>query len=71
MTTESIQAKSRFDPDTTLIRLTQQHLNEWLAMLDYGLETHVPTDQLNYCRQQVTRLQLELYRLQNAPGQLH
>lgn len=68
MTKGLTQAKSRFDSDTTPLRLTQQHLNEWLALLDYGLETHAPTDQLNYCRQQVTRLQLELYRLQNSPG---
>ena len=71
MTTSPIPGKARFDPDTTLLTLTQQHLDEWLELLDYGLATHAPTDRLNYCRYQVTRLQLELYRLQNSPGQPH
>lgn len=49
--------------------LTERHLNEWLELLDYLRDTHAPIDRLSYCRNQVTRLQLEFYRLQNSPGQ--
>ena len=49
--------------DPTL--LTERHLNEWLQLLDQLQDDHAPVDQLLYCRNQVTRLQLDLYKLRN------
>lgn len=43
--------------------LTERHLAEWLRLLDYLQDTHAPTGELVYCRNQVTRLQLDLYQL--------
>ncbi|MVM41274.1 hypothetical protein GO730_32330 [Spirosoma sp. HMF3257] len=53
-------------PDTDFITITEHHLNEWLHLLDHLQDVHAPTDQLAYCRNQVTRLQLELYQLRNT-----
>ena len=52
--------------DTDFITITEHHLNEWLQVLDHLQDAHAPTDQLAYCRNQVTRLQLELYQLRNT-----
>lgn len=49
----------------TPVTLTEQHLDEWLRLLDHLQDNHAPTDELIYCRNQVTRLQLDLYRLRN------
>ncbi|QHV96456.1 hypothetical protein [Spirosoma endbachense] len=54
------------EPDLTPMALTERHLDEWLQLQDYLRETHAPTDQLVYCRRQVTRLQLDLYQLRNS-----
>ncbi|QDK81649.1 hypothetical protein EXU85_24770 [Spirosoma sp. KCTC 42546] len=53
-------------PDPDFITITEHHLNEWLHLLDHLQDAHAPTDQLAYCRNQVTRLQLELYQLRNT-----
>lgn len=52
--------------DIDFITITEHHLNEWLSLLDHLQDVHAPTDQLVYCRNQVTRLQLELYQLRNT-----
>ena len=57
--------RARLDPDTTLASLTAQHLAEWLELLDYLRDTHAPTDEITYCRRQVTRLQQDLYLLRS------
>ncbi len=49
----------------TPVTLTEQHLDEWLRLLDHLQDTHAPTDLLNYCRNQVTRLQLDLYQVRS------
>ncbi|WP_338874359.1 hypothetical protein WBJ53_01945 [Spirosoma sp. SC4-14] len=54
------------DPSITPLQLVERHLDEWLQLQDYLRESHAPTEQLRYCRNQVTRLQLDLYRLRNA-----
>ena len=46
--------------------LTERHLGEWLAIMDQLLDTHAPTDEVAYCRNKVTRLQLELYQLRKS-----
>jgi hypothetical protein len=56
---------TKLDPHTTPASLTERHLNEWLQLLDYLRDTHAPTSQLTYCRNQVTRLQLDLFQLRN------
>lgn len=55
-----------FSPDLNPMTLTERHLNEWLQIQDYLQDTHAPTDQLTYCRKQITRLQLDLYQLRNS-----
>lgn len=52
-------------PDIDPVSLTERHLNEWLQLLDHLQDAHAPMNQLIYCRNQVTRLQLDLYRLRN------
>lgn len=69
MTTSRTEERSLLDPDMTPMTLTERHLKEWLELLDYLRETHAPMDRLNYCRNQVTRLQLEFYQLQNPTRQ--
>jgi hypothetical protein len=54
------------NPDIDFTTITEHHLNEWLSLLDHLQDAHAPTDQLVYCRNQVTRLQLELYQLRNT-----
>lgn len=53
-------------PDRSLAALTERHLSEWLELLDHLQDTHASTNQLTYCRSQVTRLQLDLYQLRNS-----
>ena len=48
------------------VTLTERHLDDWLSLLDQLQDAHAPTDQLVYCRNQVTRLQLELYQLRDT-----
>ncbi|WP_460961925.1 hypothetical protein [Spirosoma litoris] len=52
--------------DIDFASITEHHLSEWLHLLDHLQDVHAPTDQLAYCRNQVTRLQLELYQLRNT-----
>lgn len=54
------------EPDLTPTTLTERHLNEWLRLLDYLQDNHAETNQLVYCRKQITRLQLDLYQLKNS-----
>ncbi|GAB3730183.1 hypothetical protein [Spirosoma lituiforme] len=49
-----------------LIALTEEHINAWLQLLDHLQDAHAPTDQLVYCRKEITRLQRNLYQLRSA-----
>lgn len=64
MENEPLESIAPVDIDTmTPALLTERHLAEWLRLLDYLQDTHAPTSELTYCRNQVTRLQLDLYQL--------
>ncbi|MFD2934997.1 hypothetical protein ACFS25_14470 [Spirosoma flavum] len=65
METQQTQERVHFDSDMTMTSLTERHLSEWLHLLDTLRDEHAPTDQLAYCRYQVTRLQRDLYQLRN------
>lgn len=53
-------------PHKDLIALTEEHLSEWFQLMDDLQDAHAPTDQLVYCRKEVTRLQRNLYQLRSA-----
>ncbi|QJW91109.1 hypothetical protein HNV11_17860 [Spirosoma taeanense] len=65
METQPMNQPSVSASDMTPLALTERHLHEWLQLLDYLQDAHAPTNQQTYCRNQVTRLQLDLYKLRN------
>ncbi|GAB3771692.1 hypothetical protein GCM10028818_10830 [Spirosoma horti] len=66
MDTRRINQTLSIHPHKDLIALTEEHLSEWFQLLDDLQDAHAPTDQLVYCRKEITRLQRNLYQLRNA-----
>ncbi|GAB3881130.1 hypothetical protein [Spirosoma agri] len=66
MTNHAERSTHEIDPNLDPTALVEKHLNEWLQLLDHLRDNHAPTDQLRYCRNQVTRLQLDLFKLRDV-----